>query len=89
MNRQQKERLGQFQGVTGSDTAVATRCLEAAGWSVEGAVDIYYSSGMHMQANRGSGGRAAGPNRCLKEGGGGGGEQAAHQGGRLRGWELP
>ncbi|KAL4452395.1 hypothetical protein ABPG75_008057 [Micractinium tetrahymenae] len=57
MNRQQRERLSQFQGITGADSGVATRCLEAAGWSVEGAIDMYYSNGMHLAA----GGRSSGP----------------------------
>ena len=38
MNRQQKERLAQFQGITGADAGVASRCLEAAGWSMEAAI---------------------------------------------------
>ena len=56
MNKQQKERLSQFVGITGADTSVATRCLEASGWGVEAAIEIYYSYGMHMQAARGAGG---------------------------------
>ncbi|PSC72336.1 DCN1 2 [Micractinium conductrix] len=49
MNRQQKERLAQFQGITGADAGVASRCLEAAGWSMEAAIDVYYSNGMHLR----------------------------------------
>ena len=56
MNRQQKERLSQFVGITGADSGVAQRCLEAASWSVEAAIEIFYSSGMHLAAARGGGG---------------------------------
>lgn len=53
MNRQQRERLSQFQGVTGADAGVAARCLEASGWSVESAIDVYYSGGMHLTRSSG------------------------------------
>lgn len=56
MNRQQKDRLSQFVGITGADSSLATRCLEASGWSVESAIEIYYSNSMHTRT-----GRAAGP----------------------------
>lgn len=56
MNRQQRDKLGQFQGITGADAAVGQRCLEAAGWSVEGGIDLYYSNSMHLQ----TAGRSAG-----------------------------
>lgn len=52
MNRQQRDRVTQFVGVTGADSGVAQRCLEGAGWSVEGAIDLYYSNGMHLAAAR-------------------------------------
>ncbi|PRW57295.1 DCN1 2 [Chlorella sorokiniana] len=57
MNRAQKERLAQFVGITGADNSVAQRCLEAAGWSVEAGIEIFYSSGMHLQAARSGGSR--------------------------------
>lgn len=56
MNKQHKERLSQFVGITGADTSLATRCLEASGWGVEAAIEIYYSNGMHAQAAARSGG---------------------------------
>lgn len=65
MNRQQRERLSQFQGITGADAGVAGRCLEASGWSVEGAIDVYYSNGMHLGASRSSGSRL---DRCVLAG---------------------
>lgn len=64
MNRAQKERLSQFVGITGADSGVAQRCLEAAGWSVEAAIEIFYSSGMHMQAARSGGGSRL--DRCAR-----------------------
>lgn len=54
MNRQQRERLSQFVGITGADNSLATRCLEAAGWSVESAIEMYYSNGMSAKAGRAS-----------------------------------
>lgn len=65
MNRQQKDRLSQFVGITGADSSLATRCLEASGWSVESAIEIYYSNSMHTRT-----GRAAGPrlDRCTLAG---------------------
>ena len=53
MNRQQKERLAQFVGITGADASVATRCLDAAGWGVESAIEIFYSSGMQLASRAG------------------------------------
>lgn len=46
MNRQQRDKQSQFVGITGADSSTATRCLEAASWSVEAAIDYFYSNGM-------------------------------------------
>lgn len=54
MNRQQKDRVSQFVGITGAESSVGVRCLEAAGWSIEGAIEVYYTNGMHMQTSRSS-----------------------------------
>lgn len=64
MNRAQKERLAQFVGITGADSGVAQRCLEAAGWSVEAGIEVFYSSGMHLQASRSGGSRL---DRCAPQ----------------------
>lgn len=65
MNRQQRERQSQFVGITGADAGVAQRCLEAAGWSVEAAIEIFYSGGMHLQGAQRSGG-APRIDKCAK-----------------------
>jgi hypothetical protein len=51
MNRQQRDKLQQFCGITGADSGLAQRCLEASGWVVENAIDMYYSNGMHTTAS--------------------------------------
>lgn len=54
LSRGQQERVAQFVGVTGSAPRVAQECLQVCQWSVEAAVDYYYSSGMSAYAERAS-----------------------------------
>lgn len=45
LTKQQRERINQFVGVTGSSSKVAVECLQLTNWAVEPAIDYYYSSG--------------------------------------------
>lgn len=57
LNKQQKEKLVQFVGITGADQRVAQECLQLGSWSVEGAIDYFYTSGLSAMAPT----RSAGP----------------------------
>lgn len=48
MNRskKEKERVSQFKSITGASDKIASECLRATGWSVESAIDYFYSSGL-------------------------------------------
>ncbi|GBF90080.1 hypothetical protein Rsub_02788 [Raphidocelis subcapitata] len=50
MNRgskiKEKEKASQFKTITGASDKVATECLRATGWSVEAAIEYFYSSGL-------------------------------------------
>jgi len=46
LTRENKNRLQQFLAITGASEKVAAECLRATQWSVEPAIDHYYSSGM-------------------------------------------
>jgi hypothetical protein len=70
MNRQQRDKQSQFVGITGADSSTATRCLEAASWSVEAAIDYFYSNG--MQPSRSASKRPDRSGRLALPAGGGG-----------------
>lgn len=57
LSKQQKDKLTQFVGITGADQRVALECLQLGGWSVEGAIDYFYTSGMAAQMQARSGPR--------------------------------
>ncbi|KAG7675062.1 hypothetical protein Ndes2526B_g07910 [Nannochloris sp. 'desiccata'] len=45
LTKPQRERVTQFLGITGAATKVAIECLQLANWSLEPAIDYYYSAG--------------------------------------------
>ncbi|KAL6767454.1 hypothetical protein ACKKBF_B35300 [Auxenochlorella protothecoides x Auxenochlorella symbiontica] len=55
VTKPQREKLAQVVGVTGASTRTALECLTATGWSLEAAVDYYYSSGAYPAARGGRG----------------------------------
>lgn len=50
LNKQQKDRVSQFRAITGGSDKQAIECLRQAAWSVEGGIDVFYSSGMQAAA---------------------------------------
>lgn len=52
LDRSQKERVAHFVAITGADQRVAVECLQLGGWSVESAIDYFYSSGMAAMPTR-------------------------------------
>ena len=40
LNRGQKEKVGTMRSITGCNDKIAIECLNAGGWSVEGAVEV-------------------------------------------------
>jgi DCN1-like protein 1/2 len=46
LSRSQRDAASQFAAVTGAPTAVAVQCLQLSDWTLDRAVDYYYSSGM-------------------------------------------
>ncbi|KXZ49925.1 hypothetical protein GPECTOR_19g376 [Gonium pectorale] len=53
LTKQQKDKITQFRGITGSSEKLATDCLKIAGWGVEQAIDHFYSSGLAVQSTSG------------------------------------
>ncbi|KAK9918420.1 hypothetical protein WJX75_004024 [Coccomyxa subellipsoidea] len=47
LDRQSKEKLEQFVAITNAPEKMAVRCLQAADWSIEAAIEFYYQS-MHQ-----------------------------------------
>lgn len=62
VTKPQREKLAQVVGVTGASTRTALECLTATGWSLEAAVDYYYSSGAYPAAR---GGRGPKTDKCV------------------------
>lgn len=52
LNRTQKSQVQQFQAITGASEKIALDCLRAAGWSVEGGIDVFYSSAASMPSRQ-------------------------------------
>lgn len=50
-NRKEKDKINQFKQITSASDKQAADCLKAAGWSVEGGIEVFYSSGMHAQVS--------------------------------------
>mmetsp|Transcript_16535 Transcript_16535/g.41274 ORF Transcript_16535/g.41274 Transcript_16535/m.41274 type:complete len:248 (-) Transcript_16535:195-938(-) len=46
LNRQQKEKVVQFRGVTGASEKVAVDCLKMCSWAIEPAIDHFYTAGL-------------------------------------------
>ena len=40
LNRGQKDKVGTMRSITGCNDKIAIECLNAGGWSVEGAVEV-------------------------------------------------
>lgn len=57
LNKQQKDKLVQFVGITGAEQRTALECLQLGSWSVEAAIDYFYTSGLAAAAQRHSGPR--------------------------------
>lgn len=52
LTKAQKDRVVQFCNVTGAGQGVAAECLQATSWSLERAVDHFYTSGLQAFAER-------------------------------------
>lgn len=44
LDKVQKEKVAQFQSISGTSVATAIHCLQASNWASELALDIFYSS---------------------------------------------
>ncbi|EIE18950.1 DUF298-domain-containing protein [Coccomyxa subellipsoidea C-169] len=44
LDRQSKDKIEAFVGITNAHEKMALRCLQAADWSIEAAIEIYYQS---------------------------------------------
>jgi DCN1-like protein 1/2 len=54
LTKPQREQVTQFQGITGAATKIAIECLQLTNWSIEPAIDYYYSAGYMTSAGGGS-----------------------------------
>ena len=52
LTKPQKERVSQFLAVTGAATKVAIECLQLTNWSLEPAIDYFYSANLESASPR-------------------------------------
>lgn len=43
LSRAQRDKITQFKGITGANEKVASDCLKSASWSLEAAIEVFYS----------------------------------------------
>jgi DCN1-like protein 1/2 len=58
LSRQQREKVSNFQAVTGAPTKLAAELLKRYNWSLDQAVDIFFSDGSHAFISRSASGPA-------------------------------
>lgn len=44
LNKSQKDKVAQFQSISGTSVATAIHCLQASNWTSELALDIFFSN---------------------------------------------